>query len=103
MKKFNGVLLFVIFLLFFILPLNAENPITMEIYTADPAALVYNDTFYIYCGHDEASPQDTNFYMRDWHILSSTNMVDWTDHGACLSINNFSWAIADAWARSLCL
>jgi beta-xylosidase len=96
-KKTEFFLIFLL-LLFSSDGLFAENPIITSIYTADPAALVYNETFYIYCGHDEAAPGDSNFYMRDWHILSSTDMGNWTDHGACLSVNDFSWAQADAWA-----
>jgi arabinoxylan arabinofuranohydrolase len=28
----------------------AENPVVQTIYTADPAPMVYNDTFFIYTG-----------------------------------------------------
>jgi hypothetical protein len=67
-------------------------------YTADPAALVYEDTMYIYTGHDEAEIGGGWFVMRDWHVFSSTDMINWTDHGTCLSVDTFSWANADAWA-----
>lgn len=77
---------------------GAANPIVTNIYTADPAALVVGDTMYIYAGHDEAPTGGTNFVMRDWHVLSSTDASSWTDNGAKLSISNFSWAGADAWA-----
>ncbi|XVQ88496.1 family 43 glycosylhydrolase [Microbispora siamensis] len=76
----------------------AANPIITSIYTADPAALVVGNTMYIYSGHDEAAPGATNFSMRDWHVLSSTDANTWTDNGAKLSIADFSWAGADAWA-----
>lgn len=79
-------------------PGYAGNPIIRHMFTADPAALVHNDTFFIYTGHDEAAVGGTNFYMRDWHIFSSTDLINWTDHGAKLSINTFSWAKQDAWA-----
>ena len=32
----------------------AENPIISHVFTADPAALVYNDRVYLYTGHDES-------------------------------------------------
>lgn len=35
------------------LTLKADNPIIQTKYTADPAPLVYNDTVYLYSGHDE--------------------------------------------------
>ncbi|WP_235558154.1 glycoside hydrolase family 43 protein [Sphaerimonospora mesophila] len=77
---------------------RAANPIIDTIYTADPAALVVGDTMYIYAGHDEAAPGAGNFYMRDWHVLSSTDAAGWTDNGAKLSVADFAWAGADAWA-----
>lgn len=75
-----------------------NNPIVRHLYTADPAALVYKDTFYVYTGHDEASATDTAFRMKNWHVFSSKDMAHWTDHGAVLSLSNFSWATTDAWA-----
>ncbi|MBB2910888.1 beta-xylosidase [Streptosporangium becharense] len=79
-------------------PAPAAAPITTALYTADPAALVVGDTLYLYTGHDEAAPGGTNFVMRDWHVFSSTDTAGWTDHGARLSLANFPWAGADAWA-----
>jgi arabinoxylan arabinofuranohydrolase len=74
----------------------AQNPIIQTIYTADPAPLVYNDTVYLYAGHDEDS--STWFTMKDWRCFSSTDMVNWTHRGAPLSVKTFSWASKDAWA-----
>ncbi|MEV0235235.1 glycoside hydrolase family 43 protein [Nonomuraea sp. NPDC050786] len=79
-------------------PALAGAPITTAIYTADPAALVVGDTLYLYTGHDEAPQGGTNFVMRDWHVFTSTDATTFTDQGAKLSISNFSWAGADAWA-----
>ena len=75
-----------------------NNPIIAHMFTADPAALVHNETVYIYTGHDEQVYGSNGFLMKDWHIFSSKNMVDWKDHGAAMSISTFSWAKADAWA-----
>jgi len=74
----------------------SQNPIIQTIYTADPAPMVYNDTVYLYTGHDEDS--STWFTMKDWRCFSSTDMVNWTDQGSPLSLNTFSWANKDAWA-----
>jgi arabinoxylan arabinofuranohydrolase len=74
----------------------ADNPVVQTIYTADPAPLVYNDTVYLYTGHDEDN--STWFTMNDWRVYSSKDMVNWTDHGAVLSYKTFSWAKGDAWA-----
>ena len=76
-----------ILLLFFIV--SADNPVINHMYTADPAALVYKDTCFIFTGHDEGS---TGYVMHDWYVFSSTDMVHWTDHGARLKVSEFSWA-----------
>jgi len=74
----------------------AQNPIIQTIYTADPAPMVYNDTVYLYTGHDEDG--STWFTMNEWRVYSSTDMVNWTDHGSPLNYQTFSWAKGDAWA-----
>jgi arabinoxylan arabinofuranohydrolase len=74
----------------------ALNPVVQTIYTADPAPMVYKDTVYLYTGHDE--DHSTWFTMKDWRCFSSTDMVNWTDHGSPLSVKDFNWARADAWA-----
>ncbi len=58
----------------------AGNPIIKNIYTADPAALVYNGTVYLYTGHDEAPPKREGYIMHDWLCYSSTDMVNWKEH-----------------------
>jgi len=75
---------------------HAQNPVIQTIYTADPAPLVYNDTVWLYTGHDEDS--STWFTMKDWRLFSSTDMVNWTHHVAPLSVKIFKWASKDAWA-----
>jgi beta-xylosidase len=78
--------------------LLAQNPIIKHIFTADPAPMVYNDTLFLYTGHDTATEQDTNYKMADWHVFSTTDMVHWKDYGALLSPGTFSWATGDAYA-----
>lgn len=78
------------------LPCHGVNPIVQTIYTADPAPMVYRDTVYLYTGHDE--DKSTWFVMKDWRCFSSTDMVNWTHHGSPLSVKDFAWARADAWA-----
>ncbi|GLU43917.1 glycoside hydrolase family 43 protein [Allomuricauda sp. NBRC 101325] len=81
--------------------LSINNPIITDVYTADPAAIVHNDTVYLYAGHDEA-PNDFNFYkMDEWLVFSSINMVDWTSHPVPLKVTDFEWAKADAWAAQV--
>ncbi|HVT87272.1 MAG TPA: glycoside hydrolase family 43 protein [Tepidisphaeraceae bacterium] len=77
---------------------RADNPLIRGIYTADPAALVYNGRVYLYTGHDEAPSNNKRFVMRDWRCFSSDDMINWTDHGSPLSLRAFPWARANAWA-----
>ena len=81
-----------------ILKIQASNPIITNIYTADPAAMVYGDSVYLYTGHDEASASATGYVMNDWHVFSTGDMVNWKDHGEVLKVSDFSWASRDAWA-----
>ncbi|GEL11446.1 glycoside hydrolase [Flavobacterium glycines] len=78
--------------------LQAQNPIISEIFTADPAPLVYKNTVYLYAGHDGATLEDTNYKMPDWYVFSSKDMVNWTNHGSKLSPATFSWATGEAYA-----
>ncbi|WP_436531539.1 glycoside hydrolase family 43 protein [Actinoplanes sp. HUAS TT8] len=75
---------------------HADNPIVQTVYTADPAPLVYNGRVYLYTGHDEDN--STWFTMKEWRVYSSSDMVNWTDHGSPMSLTTFSWAKSDAWA-----
>jgi len=78
---------------------QGSNPILPNIHTADPAVLVHDCTFYITAGHDEGT---NGFYMRDWYVLSSTDMVNWSDNGApVLSLDVFGWADANAFAGQM--
>jgi len=76
----------------------AQNPIIQTNFTADPAPLVYNGTVYLYTSHDEDDA--TGFKMVNWRLYTSTDMVNWTDHGAVASLATFPWAVQsnDAWA-----
>ena len=90
----------VIFLLIVASPfgLTAQNPIVQTYYTADPAPMVHNGTVYVYTSHDEDVTVRNFFTMNDWRCYSSTDMVNWTDHGAILSYKDFEWSRGDAWA-----
>jgi beta-xylosidase len=76
---------------------RGTNPLFTDQYTADPAPFVDGCTFYIDCGHDEGN---TGFVMREWFLLSSTDMVHWTKQVA-LRLSDFSWANANAWAGQM--
>lgn len=78
-----------------------NNPIIKDKFTADPAAIVYNDKVYLYAGHDEAT-NDFNFYkMNEWLVYSSSDMVTWEEHPVPLKVTDFAWASNDAWAAQV--
>ncbi|WP_150980277.1 glycoside hydrolase family 43 protein [Heminiphilus faecis] len=81
------------------LPAGAQDPIIQTRYTADPAPMVYNDTIFLYTTHDEDDAD--GFKMLDWLLYTSTDMVNWTDHGPVASLQDFSWRSRDngAWAE----
>ncbi len=76
----------------------AENPIIQTNFTADPAPMVYNGVVYLYTSHDEDNA--VHFTMLNWKLYTSTDMVNWTDHGDVASLATFPWAVQtnDAWA-----
>jgi len=58
--------------------------------TADPSIHQWSDgKFYIYGSHDKDNPGKWN--MEDYHVFSSENLVDWTDHGVVLHNSQTSW------------
>lgn len=79
----------------------AGNPIVTNKYTADPAAMVYKNTVYLYAGHDEAPAREERYVMNEWLVYSSTNMIDWTEHPVPLRAKDFAWAKGDAWASQV--
>jgi len=78
----------------------AQNPIVQTCFTTDPAPFVHNDTLYVYTGHDEEGADF--FWMQEWRVYSTTDMVNWTDLGSPLALESFQWANDRAWAAQLC-
>ena len=74
----------------------AQNPIVQTNYTTDPAPMADGERLYVYTGHDEDNA--TFFWMNEWRVYSSADMVNWTDHGSPLSQSSFAWADDRAWA-----
>lgn len=49
------------------------NPIITHKYTADPAALVVNDTLWLFAGQDDG-PDAKRYNLRNWCVFSTTDM-----------------------------
>lgn len=74
----------------------SQNPIITHLYTADPSARVFDDTLWLYPSHDPDTA--TWFNMTDWHVFSTTDLNNWTDHGVALNLKDIKWAKNYAWA-----
>ena len=73
----------------------ATNPLITDQFTADPTARVFEGKIYVYPSHDipfTPGRGRTNwFIMEDYHVFSSENLTDWTDHGMILNQTNVPW------------
>ena len=72
----------------------AQNPVIRDQYTADPTARVFNGRVYLYPSHDILVPEGQRqnwFCMEDYHVFSSENLTDWTDHGVIVTQNKVPW------------
>ena len=80
---------------------QAQNPIIRDQFTADPTARVFNNKVYLYPSHDIVPPvgqrQDW-FCMEDYHVFSSENLTDWTDHGVIITQNKVPWVRPDSYS-----
>jgi hypothetical protein len=75
----------------------ATNPLIMDQFTADPTARVFEGKLYVYPSHDIKAPPGYKgrpnwFVMEDYHVFSSENLTDWTDHGVIVTQTGVEWA-----------
>ncbi|SEI58525.1 Glycosyl hydrolases family 43 [Dyadobacter sp. SG02] len=77
------------------------NPIIQSPYTADPTALVHNQTVYLYTGHDDPPEGIDDYHMHDWLCFSSNDLVHWIEHNSPLKATDFAWASGDAYASKV--
>lgn len=82
--------------------LMAQNPLIQNQFSADPSARVFNGKVYLYPSHDiPVTPGHGKagwFCMQDYHVFSSANLTDWTDHGVIVSQNKVPWADSTAYS-----
>ncbi|WP_295121638.1 family 43 glycosylhydrolase [uncultured Chitinophaga sp.] len=78
-----------------------SNPIIRHIYTADPTVLVYNNTVYLYTGHDEPPDGVDDYVMNDWRCFSSTDLQQWAEHPVPLKALDFAWSSGNAYASKV--
>jgi hypothetical protein len=96
-------------ILFFINNTLAQNPIITNQFTADPSARVFRESVpsgegkvYVYPSHDILAGEGRGragwFCMEDYHVFSSDNLTDWTDHGVIISQDKVPWVNSEAYA-----
>jgi hypothetical protein len=80
----------------------AQNPFIQNMFSADPSARVFGERVYVYPSHDIlATPGKGRvgwFCMEDYHVFSSANLTDWTDHGVIVSQNKVPWVKPDSYS-----
>jgi arabinoxylan arabinofuranohydrolase len=64
---------------------TADNPVISHVYTADPAARVFNGRMYVITSHD--LDNQSAYDMVDYYMFSSDDMINWRDHGIVFDIN----------------
>ena len=80
---------------------TAQNPVIRDLYSADPTARVFNGKVYLYPSHDIMPPEGQRqdwFCMEDYHVFSSENLTDWTDHGIIVTQNKVPWVRKDSYS-----
>jgi hypothetical protein len=82
--------------------LNAQNPLVRDQFSADPSARVFGDRVYVYPSHDILATEKRGrlgwFCMEDYHVFSSANLTDWTDHGMIVHQNKVPWVKPDSYS-----
>jgi hypothetical protein len=74
---------------------SSQNPVIRDQFSADPTARVFNGKVFLFPSHDipapESFPRKDWFCMADYHVFSSSDLTDWTDHGVIVSQEKVNW------------
>ena len=106
MKNYKAIRLIFLLIVSLMSTVVAQNPIIRDQFSADPTARVFNEKVYLYPSHDIPTPPGKKlrgnwFCMEDYHVFSSENMTDWTDHGVIVTQTKVPWLTRinyDMWA-----
>jgi hypothetical protein len=94
--------LLIILILFITNVALAQNPLIRNQFTADPSARVFGNRVYVYPSHDILAQPGKGragwFVMEDYHVFSSDNLIDWTDHGVIVTQNKVPWVRPDSYS-----
>ena len=106
MKNYKAIQLIFLLIVSLMSTVVAQNPIIRDQFSADPTARVFNGKVYLYPSHDIPTPpgkklRENWFCMEDYHVFSSENLTDWTDHGVIVTQTKVPWLTRinyDMWA-----
>ncbi|MEO6734694.1 MAG: family 43 glycosylhydrolase [Ferruginibacter sp.] len=102
MKNINIYILGGLFSLLAVTGTYAQNPLITNQFTADPTARVFGDRVYVYPSHDilcgEGKGRPNWFCMEDYHVFSSANLTEWTDHGVIVTQNKTPWVKSESYS-----
>jgi len=102
MKKNLLQYLATVLVVLFAMNAEAQNPIVRNQFSADPSARVFGDKVYVYPSHDILATEGKGrvgwFCMEDYHVFSSSNLSDWTDHGMIVTQNKVPWVRPDSYS-----
>jgi len=81
----------------------AQNPFVTDQFTADPTARVFEGKMYVYPSHDIPTPAAKPgikdwFCMEDYHVFSSEDLSEWTDHGVIVNQKQVPWVDGNSYS-----
>jgi GH43 family beta-xylosidase len=81
----------------------SQNPIIQDQFTADPSARIFDGKVYLYPSHDILAPKDKPlrkdwFCMEDYHVFSSPDLTEWSNHGVIVSQDKVDWVKPDSYS-----
>ena len=78
----------------------SANPLLpIEYFVPDVEARDFDGVLYLYGSFEKVKSGRGWNSCDDFHVFSSTDMINWTDHGVCFSVADIKWANADGvWA-----
>lgn len=74
-----------------------NNPIIPNRGICDPHIHIFNDRAYLYASHDK-SADNTSWFMHDWQIWSSADLVNWEYESTVKSEDTYIGASDRCWA-----
>ena len=102
MKTSQNIFLIVKAIIIATISSSAQNPFIRDQFSADPSARVFNGRVYVYPSHDILATQERGkvgwFCMEDYHVFSSNNLTDWTDHGVIVTQDDVPWVMKESYS-----